>query len=314
MTRFRAPAAGRADKLLAAHFAGASRKRVAALFPAGHVRVDGHVARKGDRVPAGALIEVTGAPARAPDLIPAPQPELALAVLHEDAALVAVNKPAGVPSHPLRPGEAGTLASALVARYPGCATAGRDPREAGLAHRLDIDTSGVIVAARSRDAWDALRGAFAAGAVHKRYWALVHGAPRGHGCDRPLAHQGKRMVVTAPGAAGALPASTRWQVRERLGALCLVECVTATGRMHQVRAHLAWAGAPIAGDRVYGPGAAAGSVPEDVPLRGHFLHARTITLPHPLDGRALTIEAPLPDDRARALERLRGHGQVGLHQ
>jgi len=308
--RFQARAAGRVDLLVAGRLAGQGRRRVAALFAAGRVRVDGRVARKGLHVPAGAVVEVLGedVPGATGDIGPevmiavVPEAALALPVLHVDAALVVVSKPPGMPSHPLRPGERGTAANALVARWPECAGLGRDPREAGLVHRLDTDTSGVLAAARTQPAWVAVRAAFARGEVHKRYLALVHGVPSGAGCEVALVHRGNRMAAARGGEPGALPAVTRWQVRERLGAFSLLECTAHTGRMHQVRVHLAQAGAPIAGDRTYGP---AATLPDDLPLRGHFLHALSITLPHPLTGALLTIEAPLPPDRGDTLERLR---------
>jgi 23S rRNA pseudouridine1911/1915/1917 synthase len=302
VVRFPASAAGRLDQLVAAHFAGAGRRRVAALFAAGRVRVDGRVAQKGQRVAAGAIIEVAG-----PDpthLAPVPEPGLVLPVLFEDAALVGINKPPGMPSHPLQPGETGTAANALVARHPECAGVGDDAREAGLVHRLDADTSGVLVAARTAAVWASARAAFTRGAVHKRYLALVHGVPSGTGCEVPLAHRGRRMVAATRHGDRALAAITRWEVRERLGPFSLVECTAHTGRMHQVRVHLALAGAPIVGDRTYGPEIAPAV--EDLPLRGHFLHALAITLPHPLTGAMLTIEAPLPADRRDTLDRLRG--------
>lgn len=303
-TRFQAPTAGRVDKLVAAHAGGASRRRVAALFAEGKVRVGGRVAQKGQVVPAGALIEVAALPASDADLRPVPEPDLVLPVLYEDAALVVVDKPAGMPSHPLRPGETGTAANALVAHHPGCVDAGNDAREAGLVHRLDTDTSGVLAAARTRDAWSSVRAAFTRGAVHKRYLALVHGVPIGDGSDLPLMHRGKRMVAGSHGDPAALPAETRWQVLEQIGPFCLLACTAHTGRMHQVRVHLALAGAPIVGDATYGA-ALAPALPPDLPLRGHFLHAQSIALPHPLTGATLTIEAPLPTDRQDTLAHLR---------
>jgi 23S rRNA pseudouridine1911/1915/1917 synthase len=302
-TRFQAPAPGRVDKLVAAHAGGASRRRVAALFAAGHVRVDGRVAQKGQIVAAGAMIEVAAPPASDADLRPVPEPGLVLPVLYEDAALVVVAKPAGMPSHPLRPGETGTAANALVARHPGCAGAGDDAREAGLVHRLDTDTSGVLAAALTPAAWSSVRAAFARGAVHKRYLALVHGAPTGAGCDLPLVHRGKRMVAGVHGDPAALLAETRWRVLEQIGPFHLLECTAHTGRMHQVRVHLALAGAPIVGDATYGTPALP--VPDALPLRGHFLHAVSISLPHPVTGAMLTVEAPLPADRQDTLAQLR---------
>jgi 23S rRNA pseudouridine1911/1915/1917 synthase len=318
VVRFQAREPGRVDLLVAAHLAGASRRRVAALFAAGRVRVDGRVARKGLHVPAGAVIEIIAEPAPPPPplptatplptsdaaLWPVPDPALSLPVLHVDSALVVVAKPPGMPSHPLRPGELGTAANALVAYWPECAGVGRDPREAGLVHRLDTDTSGVLVAARTQPVWDAVRAAFARGEVHKRYLALVHGEPTASGCDQPLVHRGKRMAPARPTDPAALPAVTHWRVIERLGPFSLVECTAQTGRMHQVRVHLSLSGVPIVGDRTYGPA----TLPDALPLHGHFLHALSITLPHPLTLEPLAIEAPLPPDRQETLHRLRAAG------
>ncbi len=307
VARFRAPAAGRADKLVAAGLGGASRKRVAALFQAGAVRVDGRRVQKGAAVAQGSEIAVADAPVTDDALRPIARPDLDLDVVYEDDALVIINKPALQPCQPLRAGESKTLASALIARYPECARVGADPREAGLAHRLDIATSGLVIAARSALVWGSLRHSFGNHAVEKRYLALTWGAPRGDQCAAPLRRQsGKRMAATTLDVhPRALPALTRWRVREALGPATLVECVTETGRMHQVRVHLAACGAPIVGDDTYGPDPAKAPV---LPLRGHFLHASQLTLPHPISGRPLTVTAPLPADRSATLAHLRQRG------
>ncbi len=281
---------GRIDRLLGRRFPGASRRRLAELFEARAVRIDGAVARKGDVARAGATVTLVRAPATAADLAPAPEPELALDVLFADDHLVAVAKPAGVPSQPLRAGERGTAAGAIVARFPECRGVGDDPREAGLAHRLDIGTSGVLLAARDGATWRQLRGAFRGGAVVKEYLALVCGRADAGSSDLPLAQRGNHVVVDPLG----LPASTRWQVVERLPAHTLLRCTADTGRMHQVRVHLADAGTPVAGDTLYGGAPLPGLV-------GHFLHAARLELRHPTTGAALVVEAPLPPDRQAAL-------------
>src|SRR5262249_49538368 len=158
---------------------GLSRARLRRLFESGAVRVDGRAGKKGDRVEPWQKVRVVVGPQSASAL---PDPAMALIVLHADDALSSVDTPAGVPSHPLRPAEMGTAANALLARFPECASASQDPREGGLCHRLDIETSGVLLAARSREAWLRARAAFAQEEVDKRYWALVSG---------PIADQGE---------------------------------------------------------------------------------------------------------------------------
>ncbi len=283
---------------------GLSRSKVMEAFEKGEVRVDGRRARKGDPVAPGSEVTATIAAESSPPLA---QPELPLAVLLEDAAFVALDKPAGMPTHPLQEGERGTLANALIARYPECATASDEVRECGFAHRLDVETSGAIVAARSAPAWRALRDRFGAREVGKVYLALVGGAPgEGGEIDIPIAHHPKnprRMIAcaTEEGARElkARPALTRFSVRERLGDFTLVEVEIPTGVTHQIRVHLAAVGAPVAGDALYGGPPIEG-------LGRQFLHAARLEFPHPVSGAKVSLEAPLPDDLERALARLRG--------
>jgi 23S rRNA pseudouridine1911/1915/1917 synthase len=295
---------GRLDRVLVARFPGVGRRRWAALFADGAVAVDGARARKGDRVAAGARVTLREEPAVGEALAPIPEPELALDVLHADAHLVALAKPAGQPSHPLRPGETGTAANALVARFPECAGAGRDPREAGLVHRLDRCTSGVLVAARNREAWDAVHRAFAAGEVEKHYLALVAGAAGRGACDAPLRQAGRRALLAQHGHRGALAASTSWHPIGEGPGVTLLAVEAATGRMHQVRAHLAGCGAPLVGDSLYGGPAEIAVDGETVAVPFPFLHAARITLPGRDRGERLTIAAPLAAERAALLARL----------
>lgn len=294
----------RLDQFLARHL-DCGRKEVRRLIEDGGVRVDGRRLAAGARLQAGQRVEhplpSTGQARGAPE----PEPEVPLTVLYRDPALLALLKPAGVPSHPLLPGERGTLANALVARHPECAAASDAAREGGLAHRLDIDTSGAILAARTRPAWLALRRLFRDAKVEKVYLALVAGNPPAQGEVRaPLVHRGRRRMAAIDAATAAKrrirarPASTRYRVLARGKGLALLAIEARTGRMHQVRAHLAHAGHPLCGDALYGGPSAPGGT------RGHFLHAARLALPHPLTGEPLVIEAPLPPDRTRALERL----------
>ncbi|HTE51091.1 MAG TPA: RluA family pseudouridine synthase [Kofleriaceae bacterium] len=294
---------GRLDLVLAARYPGVGRRRWAALFADGAVQVDGARARKGDRVGPGARVTLREEPASGDELAPVAQAELPLALLLVEPSLVAVDKPAGWPSHPLRAGETGTVANALIARFPECGAAGRDPREAGLVQRLDRGTSGVLIAARDPDSWQELRRAFADGEVDKRYLALVAGEVSDGECDLALRPAGRRAVPARRGDRGALPASTRWRAIASAGGATLLEVTAATGRMHQVRAHLAACGAPLVGDPLYGGPGEIEVAGERVEVALPFLHAGAVDLPR-AGGERLSLRAPLPAERAALLERL----------
>jgi len=273
---------GRVDKALAEHYPDAGRRQLAALFEAGAVRVSGKRAKKGDRVAAGDIIELAHAPVSGEALQPLPDPSIALDVLLERPELVVIGKPAGIPSQPLRAGELGTVANAIVTRWPECATLGDDPRDGGLVNRLDVGTSGALVAARTPDAYRALREAFGRGTVEKEYLALTDARPVSRECDAPLVQRGDHVRVDHT---DGLAAYTRFTIERANDAHALVRCFAQTGRMHQVRAHLAHVGAPIAGDTRYG-GAPLGA------FTGFFLHAARIVIP--LGAESIAVEAPLP--------------------
>jgi 23S rRNA pseudouridine1911/1915/1917 synthase len=291
----------RLDQALA-RAAGCSAGEARRLIEEGRVSVDGKRSSKGQRVPCGSRITLTGALPTAEALRPLPEPNRPLAVLWVDEEVVAVNKPAGEPTHPLRPGERGTLVNALVARYPESALASDDPREGGAAHRLDRETSGVLVAARTNAAWRALRDAFGRGASRKRYLALVVGTPEEHAViEGSIEPAGARVRV----GRGGPPARTE-ALRLLAGpGAALVLATTTTGRMHQVRAHLASAGHPLMGDVLYGGPALDGD--------GHLLHAARLSLPHPrADLPPLDVTAPLSDNRATRFAALLGVSRQAL--
>ena len=258
--------------------AGCSRREAQRHIEAGHVRVDGHLGKKGTLVAAGASVDVTEPLPDAAAFAPVPQPELPLVVLYVDDQLVVVDKAAGQATHPLRPHERGTVANAIVARYPECASASKDTREGGVTHRLDTDTTGILVAARTPAAWTALREAFAQQHVIKTYEALVVGNPPDRGEIRaPLVSRGKKVRALRPGEewtdladkTPARDARTDFEVLTRGANVALVRATAQTGRMHQIRAHLAHLGHPLVGDTLYGGPPST---------NGHLLHASRIVL------------------------------------
>jgi 23S rRNA pseudouridine1911/1915/1917 synthase len=274
---------------------GISRSKLKELFESGRVRLGKRRVRKGEPVEAGQRIQVA-----IDDALPAllPEPDAPLPVLHVDEALVFLDKPSGMPSHPLVPGETGTLANALVARFPECASASADPREGGLCHRLDIETSGVLLAARSPEAWQAARRSFQQREVGKYYLALVTGPIADEGeVAIPLRHDPKHpnRVEAMPEDPKARKAQTLFRVLARSGAYSLVDAQIITGVLHQVRAHLAAVGAPLVGDELYGGTTLPG-------LTRFFLHARALSIRHPISEKQVTVSSLLPADLTRALE------------
>jgi 23S rRNA pseudouridine1911/1915/1917 synthase len=278
--------------------AGAARRAVAA----GVVHVDGRIAKKGHRLEEGQRVDLGEGEAALPVL--AATPELALSVLYTDEHLVAVDKPTGVPSHPLQTGEGATVAGAIVARFPECAAASPDPREGGLGHRLDVGTSGVIVAARSREAWHRLREALSGPSCEKIYRAQLAGSlpatddvlkdfvdpgpqPWSFVVTCPIGRQGRRgNKVKLDSGRQPLPARTDIRRIEIRSDGDLVEARLSHGRAHQVRAHLAYLGVPVLGDGTYGQ-------PSETERDLH-LHAWAISFLHPITGKPLRIEAPPP--------------------
>ncbi|HEY4180012.1 MAG TPA: RluA family pseudouridine synthase [Kofleriaceae bacterium] len=282
---------GRVDKELARHFPDAGRKQLATLFDDGGIKVNGKKAKKGDFISVGDTITVARLPVSGDALRPVPDAALAktLEVLVERPDLIVINKPAGVPSQPLKAGELGTIANAIAARWPECAQIGDDVRDGGLVHRLDIGTSGVLVAARTEEAYRALRDAFGDGGVAKSYLAITESRPVSREADAPLVQRGKKVIMDHT---DGLAAHTAFTVERATTHHALVRCIASTGRMHQVRAHLAHVASPILGDTLYGGSRFADQ-------DGFFLHAETLAVDLP--GGRLDVTAPLPDRFTAAL-------------
>jgi 23S rRNA pseudouridine1911/1915/1917 synthase len=302
--RLPAEAAGRLDRAVADAL-GVGRAAVKQAFLQGRVRADGRRVRGSDRAVAGVLVAIElEEPAGAPE----PDATDPLHVLAGSPRWIVADKPAGVATHPLRAGERGTLANGVVAEYPECATASLEPREGGAVHRLDADTSGCVLFARDREAWEHLRRQLTDRTVEKVYLALVAGRVSSGGvCSVPLAQRGGRSVpVPDEGRGDRLPsrtgtprpAETRWEVARSFERHTLLEVRIPTGAMHQIRAHLAFLGHPVAGDVDYG--GAAASLPG---LDRHFLHAWKLGFERPEGGR-VEVQSPIPPELADALARL----------
>jgi len=273
----------RLDALVRSLLPGASRRFVQRLFDEAAVRLNGRIGRKGERIVPGDRVEL-------PTIAPlAPEPDAPLTVVYEDAAVIAIDKPGGVRGHALDPRQRGTSAAALLARYPEVAGIG-GPLGAGLVHRLDSGTSGILLAARSTAAFDDWRGAFRARDVVKRYVAVVEGTPAPGVVDAPLAHDSsdrRRMRAARPGER-SWPAASRIVAVASAGTRSRIEVEIRTGVTHQVRAHLALVGHPIVGDTLYG------ARPAELPAGRHALHAASLARP----AVGFAVVAPLPDDLA----------------
>ncbi len=244
---------------------GLSRGYVRRLLSRDGVRVNGSPAVKGTLLRSDDRIEVE--PFRHPDLGPIAAADPALRILHQDAGLVAVDKPSGRATQPLDYDETGTLLNAVLAVYPELSGVGEGGLMSGVVHRLDRGTSGVLLFARTEEAWQRARAAFDERRVEKTYLALVHGRLDGeHEISLRLDHRGDRMRVVERGGRTAL---TRLRGLEIRDSTTLVEARPVTGLMHQLRVSLAELGHPVVGDRVYGsPGRE----------ERHWLHASRIRL------------------------------------
>jgi len=292
----------RLDRFLGAVGAIGTRSQAKQLIDAGRVRIGGGRCKAGRVLRAGEHIEVLLPPSEPSGLVPEALP---LAVLWEDAEVLAVDKPPGMVVHPAPGARRGTLVAAVLHRLGALEGVG-DPARPGIVHRLDRDTSGVLLVARTAAALAALARQFHDRTVEKRYLAVVHGRlARERGMiDRPIgrAPRARRMSVRGRRPRAAV---TRFEVLERFGVATLVALYPETGRTHQLRVHLAAAGHPVVGDRVYGPRAQARAPAVLAAFGRQALHAEAITFTHPTSGQRITVRAPLPRDMADLVTALR---------
>lgn len=269
--------------------------------------VNGRPGRKGARLAASNVVSFVG-----PDLWlaegPTPNPQLRVPIVYEDAQLLVVDKPAGMDTHGFSGRDCETLANFLAAAHPEVLGIGKSRWEPGLVHRLDRETSGLVLVAKRQAAFEHLRSQFRRREIRKTYWALVWGAsPADGSVDYPLEHDAReksrmRAVSAAPMQAKGQriwQALTRFRTLGAARGLSLLEIEMVTGVTHQIRVHLAAIGHPIVGDALY-----RAQHTESFGLQRHFLHAGGLEFNHPEDGRRMKVEAGLPEGLQEVLERL----------
>jgi 23S rRNA pseudouridine1911/1915/1917 synthase len=296
----------RLDAYLAAHISDWSRARIQRLIEDGDVLVGGRTVKPSYKLRAGDEIEVELTPLASVSFAPE---EIPIEVVYEDDDLIVVNKPAGLVVHPAAGISSGTLANALAFHFQHLSTRAGTIRP-GLVHRLDKDTSGLILVAKTEAAHENLADQFRAREVFKSYVALVHGRIEHDmgSIDQPIARDPRnrtRMAVVR----GGRPSLSLYRVRRSYTRFTLLDVEIKTGRTHQIRVHLQWLKHPVVGDAVYGDG--RDKTVQDARLRARinslkrqFLHAEQLAFHHPRNGERLHLTAPLPDDLAKLLDEL----------
>jgi 23S rRNA pseudouridine1911/1915/1917 synthase len=285
----------RLDRVIAAVPEVGSRAQAAKMIARGAVALDGVTARKSERVEEGdvVVIELVAAPAGDPT-----EPAVPFDIVYDDASLLVVDKPSGLVVHPAPGNRTGTLSQALT----GLAGGG-DPERPGIVHRLDKETSGLLVVARNDDVLRKLQKALQARDIARRYTALVKGqAESSQGTiDAPLGRDRRNPENIAIRTDSERTAVTHFEVAEEIGPRSLLHVSLETGRTHQIRVHLAAIGLPVCGDPQYG-------ISGDLGLERQFLHASELSFAHPVSGEHMTFGSPLPPDLAQALELARADG------
>jgi 23S rRNA pseudouridine1911/1915/1917 synthase len=284
----------RFDQALARLFPQYSRNRLQAWLKSGHITLDGRSAEARHAVTGGEQVVLE--PPAVPELAQPKAQRMPLKIVHEDAELIVIDKPAGLVVHPGAGQPDRTLLNALLAHAPKLAAVPR----AGIVHRLDKETSGLLVVAKTVEAQANLAAQLASRSMRRIYLAVVQGDPPASGTiDAPLGRDARsrvRMAVTHRGK----PARTAFRVVERFGHAALIECRLETGRTHQIRVHLQHIRHPLVGDAVYRRGTRHG-----LAFPRQALHAAELTLTHPASGKTMTWRSPLPRDMKRLIQELR---------
>lgn len=302
----------RLDAFLARVCPRFSRVQLRRAITLGLVKVDGRLAKPAFRLAAGQKIELTPPPESPTGSLPEPIP---LSVLYEDESIAVVDKPAGMVVHPARGHWSGTLTAALAHHFQHLSQVGGATRP-GIVHRLDRDTSGLILVAKTDAAHLGLASQFESRTIEKEYWALVSPVPDRDRdrIDAPIGPhpQHREKMAVRNDHPDARLAETFFEVQERFRGVAVLKVLPKTGRTHQIRVHLAYRGYPILADRLYGGRAqlTVGDLSGDrensqVILARQALHARRLKLSHPISGQAMQFESPLPQDLQETLEALR---------
>jgi 23S rRNA pseudouridine1911/1915/1917 synthase len=284
-----ADAAGmRLDRFLADRLG--SRSRAQNMIDEERVKVDGQVRRKRHTVSPGERIEVDDSSPPADDVEGGDAPFL---IAYEDDELLVVDKPAGVVVHPARGNRTGTLAQALQGRGAG----GDEPWRAGIVHRLDRDTSGLLVVAKNDVVHRALKELLSSRELRREYLTLVDGRPEARTgmIDAPIGRDRRDRLLMSIDTDEPREARTHFSIERALPSATLLRVVLDTGRTHQIRVHMAAIGHPVCGDRQYGG-------PMHYGLTRQFLHAVRLAFPHPVSGETIDVTSPLPGDLDAALE------------
>ena len=296
----------RLDRFVLLHLPSTSRSLVVETIAGGKILVNSHVAAKSYRLSPGDSVKILELP-ESSDIRVLPNAAIELEILHEDAGIIVINKQAGLPVHPINRAETQTLANGLVTKWPELAGIGDNALFPAFVHRLDTETSGVIVAAKTTEIYEQLRTMFTGRKISKTYIALVHGALTKDGEVVTLlmhdpAHRGR--MIPAPADSGDRAGGERvyravsvFKTLQTWPDYSLVEVDMLTGITHQIRAQLAVLGNPIVGDKIY----SSKQQRAESNLPRHFLHAAKIGFRHPATGQHCDFEAPLPVDLQQVL-------------
>jgi 23S rRNA pseudouridine1911/1915/1917 synthase len=299
-----AESGARFDVWLSARLPGVSRTRIKSLVESGLALIDGRRVKPSHRLKAGETVEARIPPPPPAEISPEAIP---LRILYEDDAVLVVDKPAGMVTHPGAGRMTGTLAAAALAHAPQIAGVG-GPRRPGIVHRLDKGTSGAIAVAKTQQAYDDLTAQLARRSVSRRYLCVVHGdvGPAAGVIDKPIARDERSRVRMAIAREGrGKRAVTRFRVLERFRGATLVECRLETGRTHQIRVHMASLGHPLVGDGTYGRRRAPDLEGWSRRSGGVALHAAELGFTHPVTGSRIDVVSPLPDRIVQILSHLR---------